>query len=211
MNPYIYAGLPGRTQAFAICKMIEGYRHTDKSKRHLAAQHVVAQIYGIDVEDLQTPPDRRMMFVEARSMIFFYLRINGYKCTEIAKLYGRDHSSVIHNTKKFKGILKLKRSPERAGFVRLLYECGHLPALIVNTVPGTEYLDEIFDREFYDEFFNLNLARYDELSSHHERRKLVAKIKNEKLKDTVTSTYFTRIRETSLETVYHRKYKEHNR
>lgn len=211
MHPYIYTGLPGRIQAFAICKMIEGYQHTDKRKRHLAAQHVIAQIYGISVEDLQNPPDRRMMFVEARSMIFFYLRIMGYKCTEIARLYSRDHSSVIHNTKKFKQVLKLKKAPERAGFVRLLYECGHIPALIVNTIPGSEYLDEIFDREFYDEFFDLNLARYDELVSKHDRRKLVAKLKNKQLKESVDSTYFSRMRGTSLDSMYHRNYKAHNR
>ena len=211
MNPYLYAGLPSRIQAFAICKMIEGYQHTDKEKRHLAAQHVVSQIYGVSVEELQNPPDRRMMFVEARAMMYFYLRITGYKCTEIASIYCRDHSSVVHNTKKFRQTLKFKKVPERAGFIRLLYECGHLPALIVNTIAGSEYLDEIFDNENYQEFFDLNLARYDELVSKHEKRKLIAKLKNEKLLEEISSTYFSRIRSTNLESIYHREFNKKHR
>jgi len=205
MNPYIYAGLPATTQAFATCDMIEGYRHTDKSKRHLAAQHIVATIYGVDIEHLKTPPDRRMMFVEARSMLFFYLRLTGYTCMEVARVYGRDHSSVVHGTKKFLNAVKQKRAPERPGFIRLMYECGHVPALIVNTVAGTEYLDEIFEKGDFNVFFNLNLARYDELLLAHEKRKLVARLKQNELKSSVSSTYFSRIKEAKLDSIYHRK------
>ncbi len=205
MNPYIYAGLPATTQAFATCNMIEGYRHADKRKRHLAAQHVVSTIYGVHVDHLKDPPDRRMMFVEARSMLFFYLRITGYTCVEVARAYSRDHSSVVHGTKKFLNAVTQKRAPERAGFIRLLYECGHIPALIVNTVAGTEYLDEIFDKKDFNEFFNLNLARYDELLIAHEKRKLVAKLKQEELKSSVSSTYFSRIKDAKLDSIYHRK------
>ena len=204
-------GLPKEVQAFATCKMIEGFQISNKTMRHDAAKHAVAVMYAIIVEELVNPPDRRMMYIEARGMIFFYLRITGWRCLEIARAYGRDHSSVIHNTKKFRRQMSFSKSPERIGLIKLLNECGHIPSLIVNTIPGTEYLDEIFDKEDYEQFFNLNLKRYDELLKQHNRRKLIAKLKQEKTTEDINSTYFSRIRSLPLDTMYHRSYKTHKR
>lgn len=211
MNPYVYAGLPAEKQAFAACRLIPGWAPKNKAMQHKAAQHVVAEMYGITVEELRNPPDRRMMFVEARAMMYFYLRMRGgYTYTDIGKMYGRDHSSVVHNMNKMKNALRRKNSPERAGLINLLHECGHIPSLLVNTVPGAQYLDSIFDREAYKEFFALDLSKYDEFDRLHNRRLLKAKLQGKDDKED-QFTYWSRIREDNLNGVYHRNYKKHNR
>lgn len=209
MHPYIFAGLDPQKQAFTAVKLIPGWTPANKQLRAQAAQMIVADLYGIKVDQLTNPPDRRMMFVEARAMIYFYLRMvdnNTFK--GIGEMFGRDHSSVIHNIKKFKNALAIKHSPERAGYIHLLNECGHIPRLLVNTIPGTQYLDSIFDRGAFKEFFALNMARYDEYDKAHTKRLITAKIKGDKeWLNKSNTTYYTRMKENSLNNLYHRNYK----
>lgn len=212
MNPFVYAGLTAEIQAFAACRLIPGWAPKNRHMQHKAAQHVVAEMYDITVEHLVNPPDRRMMFVEARAMIYFYLRMKGnYTYGEIGKMYGRDHSSVVHNMKKMKNALGNKNAPERVGLINLLHECGHIPDLLVNTVAGAQYLDSIFDREAYKEFFALDLAKYDEFDRLHNRRMLKAKLAGQSAETDDHFTYWSRIREEPLKGIYHRGYKQHNR
>jgi len=213
MHPYIFAGLDPQKQAFTAVKLIPGWMPSTKELRAEAAQMIVADLYGITVEELKNPPDRRMMFVEARSMIYFYLRmVDNYTYKRIGEIFKRDHSSVVHNVKKFKHALSVKHSPERVGYIHLLNECGHIPKLLINTVPGSQYLDSIFDRQAYKEFFALNLARYDDFDKAHTKRLLTAKIKGDKdWFDNTVSTYYTRIKQNNLSDLYHRSYKVHTR
>lgn len=179
--------------------------------QHKVAQSVICEMYDITLEQLVNPPDRRMMFVEARAMIYFYLRMRGkYTFSEIGKMYGRDHSSVVHNIKKMKNSLRVRSSPERVGLINLLNKCGHIPDLLVHTVAGAQYLDSIFDRSAYREFFALNLAQYDEFDQIHSRRLLKAKLQG-KPESVPTFTYYSRIQEEPLKGLYHRGFKQHNR
>lgn len=179
--------------------------------QHRLAQAVVCEMYDITLDELITPPDRRMMFVEARGMIYFYLRMRGgYTFSHIGRMYGRDHSSVVHNIKKMKNALARRNCPERAGLINLLHKCGHLPDLLVHSVAGAQYLDNIFDRGAYKEFFALNLAQYDEYDKLHNRRLLKAKLQG-KEELVPQFTYYSRIQDEPLKGIYHRGFKKHNR
>jgi len=209
MKPEVYAGLEPGVRAFVVCKLVPEFTPTTKIERIEAGIHILSKMYGISEQDFRTPPDRRMMWVEPRSMLFFYLRLCGDSYIDIGKEFNRNHSSVINSCKNIGSRLKLARSPERAGFIQLLYELGHIPSVMVNTCAGTMYLDEIFESENYGKFFRLDMARYEQIVDKYNSLALKARMTN-KVGPQVR-TYATRINDKPLSHLYDRKFKnKHN-
>jgi len=171
------------------------------------ACETVAAIYGVTLEEVKNPPDRRQMFVEARYMVIFYLRLRRWSTTEIGRNFNRDHSSVVHATKRFDCYLQNPRSPERAGFVRLLSTMGHLPEALTNTVAGSRYLTEIFNKGVYEEFMCLNLERFEQLQKEDARELMIARLshdRREALKQRPKS-FYSQWQDTPLDHMFHRK------
>jgi hypothetical protein len=206
MHPDYFAGLDKTLQAFVACKQIPGWCPPSKEARFEAVCHIAATIYGIKVQDLKDPPDRRMIFVEARAMVYFYLRLCDYTYKEIGVRFKRDHASVIHNVKKMGQALSFKSSPERVGFIQLLYELGHIPLILINTVAGAQYLHGVFDQANYKEFFDLNLSYFDKLSEKARKQMVRSKIMGDYSHDMFQiETFHKRIKDRPLEGVYMRK------
>lgn len=213
IHPYFYAGLDAQLQAFVACKSIPNWTPPTKESQFHAAVHIVADSYGITYDELLTPPDRRMIFVQARAMVFLYLRFMNYTHKEIGIFFGRDHSSVIHNVKNMCNTLDIKKAPERAVMINLLHQMGHIPMILVNTLAGSQYLHEIFNARKYSEFFDLNLAYFDQLSISLKKKQLHAKMTGQLSKLSRTESFHTWIKKEPLKGIYmrsiHPKPKEH--
>lgn len=205
MKPEIYAGLEPGVRAFVVCKLVPEFTPTTRIERMEAGIHILSKMYGISEQDFRNPPDRRMMWIEPRGMLFFYLRLCGDTYNEIGKEFKRNHSSILNSCKNISYRLKLSNSPERAGFIQLLYELGHIPSVMVNTCAGTMYLDEIFESQNYGKFFRLDMARYEEIVNKYNSLALKARMTN-KIGPKV-KTYATKISEKPLNHLYDRKFK----
>lgn len=205
IHPDYYVGLDTQMQAFAACKTTPGGKPPDKQTRFHACVMIVAEIYGISYDEIVSPPDRRMIFVEARSMVFFYLRVLNLTYKEIGRFFGRDHSSVIHNVKRMCYTLDRGNAPERAAFVQLLQTMGHIPMILVNTHAGSQYLHEIFDARKYSEFFDLNLAYFDQLAARIKRNKLKAAMTGVKYQPFKYRSFHSWILEEPLKGIYMKK------
>ena len=62
--------------------------------------HDVCEMYGIKREELVSPK-RSPYLVRARAEAYNRLRNFGLTSVHIGKLFGREHSSVLHSYKKF--------------------------------------------------------------------------------------------------------------
>ncbi len=204
IHPQFYAGLDTSVQAFVACKTIPNWTPPNDAARVDAARYIVAQIYGVDIKDVVNPPDRRMVFVEARAMLSLYLRLMDYSYARIGQILHRNHASVIHNVKKMMHVLDAKHAPERAGFIQLLFELGHLPMLMLNTHAGTRYMHELFSSRRYSEFMHLNLAYYELLSSKIKTKSIRAKLKNEPTGLEDEQSFATLIKQEPLNGLYMR-------
>lgn len=208
MKPEIYAGLEPGVKAFVVCKLVPEFTPTTRIERVEAGIHALSKIYGIDEENLRNPPDRRMMWVEPRSMLFFYLRLCGDTYTGIGREFKRNHCSILNSVKNISARLTLSNSPERTGLIQLLNELGHIPSVIVNTCAGSMYLDEIFDSQNYGRFFRLDMARYEVIINKYNS--LALKARMTKTEGPRVKTYANRISEKPLNHLYDRKFKVKN-
>lgn len=205
MKPEIYAGLEPGVKAFVVCKLVPEFTPTTRIERVEAGIHALSKIYGIDEKNLRNPPDRRMMWVEPRSMLFFYLRLCGDTYTGIGREFKRNHCSILNSVKNISARLTFYNSPERAGLIQLLNELGHIPSVIVNTCAGSMYLDEIFDSQNYGRFFRLDMARYEAIINKYNS--LALKARMTKTEGPRVKTYANRISEKPLNHLYDRKFK----
>lgn len=203
MNPIIYAGLEPGLRAFAICKLVPDFIPSSKEERIEASLQSLSEIYGVKASDIRNPPDRRMMFVEPRGMMFFYLRISGYTYNEIAKEFRRNHSSIIHACKNMRTRLLFKNAPERVGFIQLLHELGHIPSVLINTCAGSLFINELIDNKDYTAFFELDMNRYQQIVSKYNSDTLKARLKGDT--PNAVSTYYRLIQEKPLHNIYSRK------
>jgi hypothetical protein len=209
MKPEIYAGLEPGVKAFVVCKLVPEFTPTTRIERVEAGIHILSKIYGIPEEHFRNPPDRRMMWVEPRSMLFFYLRMCGDTYTGIGREFKRNHCSILNSVKNISARLTFPNSPERTGFIQLLSELGHIPSVIVNTCAGTMYLDEIFESQNYGKFFRLDMARYEVIVNKYNSLALKARMTNTPMPK--VTTYATKISENPLSHLYDRKFKiKHN-
>lgn len=207
MKPEVYAGLEPGVRAFVVCKLVPEFTPTTRIERMEAGIHILSKMYGISEQDFRTPPDRRMMWVEPRSMLFFYLRLCGDTYVDIGREFKRNHSSVLNGCKNIASRLKLSRSPERTGFIQLLYELGHIPSVMVNTCAGSMYLDELFESENHTKFFNLDMARYEQIVDKYNSMALKARMTNKIMPQ--VKTYASKMADKPLNHLYDRKYKQH--
>lgn len=92
MSPYIFPGLPARPP---------------KPQRIL---EMVAEFYGFEAMDL-LKQCRRHEYVTARQIAWYLHRmITGATLPELGKMYGRDHTTVLHGLRSFKK--KLESRPD---------------------------------------------------------------------------------------------------
>ena len=204
MNPYSFAGLPPEKQVFVACKVVPDYTPISREQQLDAAIQVVAEIYGVKVSQVKNPPDRRMMFVQARSMVMFYFHLRGWTATAIGRALGRNHASVLHSIRNFKNSLSLKRCPERIGFTKMLFDMGHLPLQVSGTIAGGQYLDEIYDSEKYETLLSLSPAYLDLLTQRRNASALKARLKGDVLEE--PSSYHKRWQQDPLNNLYYRKH-----
>jgi chromosomal replication initiation ATPase DnaA len=60
---------------------------------------------GVPVEDLLSR-NRLHRIAEAREVYWYILSLNGFRITEIARLNGREHGTVISGIRRIKGLLE---------------------------------------------------------------------------------------------------------
>lgn len=68
-------------------------------EKNLAAVSAIAQRHGYTVEDI-LGPSRRKHLVHVRRLCVLMLRRKNYSTTEIGRVLGRDHSTIVHALNK---------------------------------------------------------------------------------------------------------------
>jgi len=76
-----------------------------KEKENLIIQ-TVSDIVGVSVKDVCSK-NRTMEVADARFIIFYLLREAHYSFNRIARMFDRNHTSVIHGVKKVKQVERL--------------------------------------------------------------------------------------------------------
>jgi chromosomal replication initiation ATPase DnaA len=66
-----------------------------------------AKKIGISVEDMFSK-SRRPEYVAARQVWWFYLSSLGYGFKEMERIYGWDHSTVMHGVRKIGDLIRLR-------------------------------------------------------------------------------------------------------
>ncbi len=67
----------------------------------LRLETVISRVSGVSVEDIRGE-ERRASFVSARHAIWcLAVRHMSFHVTQVAKLYGRDHTTILHAARKY--------------------------------------------------------------------------------------------------------------